>query len=96
MLESVGTNYNELTFFKFSLDIELGNELMRDPHLWQKCYLTHGVVEAANFELAHLEYNKLTQEICEVLLERNDSGLEMLKFVANYFPLLSVLGAGQP
>ena len=65
-------------------------------NLSKKGHLAHGVVEAANFELAHLEYNKLTQEICDVLLERNDSGLEMLKFVANYFPLLSVLGAGQP
>ena len=62
-------------------------------NLSKKGHLAHGVVEAANFELAHLEYNKLAQE---GLLERNDSGLEMLKFVANYFPLLSVLGAGQP
>ena len=54
MLESVGTNYNELTFYKLSPDIEVGNELMRDPHLWQKCYLTHGVVETANFKFADL------------------------------------------
>ena len=87
MLESVGTNYNELTFYKLSPDIEVGNELMRDPHLWQKCYLTHGVVEAANFKLADLQRDKRYSLHCKKCLFNKAAQLDnnKQKFSFSFF-----------